>query len=126
MKRVKVSSAHIVEHALVYDYYQYSHIGRFACPSCGFGKITPYTYVSEIDYQNQTFTIDGVKYHSFMNTIYAIYNCAVVLTVMRLLGLDLQAANTVFKTFSMKEGRNEVFALSNAICIKSYQKSNWC
>ena len=31
---------------------------------------------------------------------------------MRLLGLDLQAANTVFKTFSMKEGRNEVFALS--------------
>ena len=47
-----------------------------------------------------------------MNTIYAIYNCAVVLTVMRLLGLDLQAANTVFKTFSMKEGRNEVFALS--------------
>ncbi len=47
-----------------------------------------------------------------MNTIYAIYNCAVVLTVMRLLGLDLQAANTVFKTFSMKEGRNEVFALN--------------
>ena len=97
---------------LVYDYYQYSHIGRFACPSCGFGKITPYTYVSEIDYQNQTFTVDGMKYHSFMNKIYAIYNCAVVLTVMRLLGLDLQAANTVFKTFSMKEGRNEVFALS--------------
>ena len=76
--------------------------GKF-CPNCGARLVYDYY---------QTFTVDGIKYHSFMNTIYAIYNCAVVLTVMRLLGLDLQAANTVFKTFSMKEGRNEVFALS--------------
>ena len=62
---------------LVYDYYQYSHIGRF----------------------------------------YAIYNCAAVLTVMRDLGLDVDHANQVFKTFQMKEGRNEVFELSKPCII---------
>lgn len=102
---------------LVYDYYQYSHIGRFHCPKDGFGQITPDIQVSNINYDTETFTVDGKEYHNFINTIYAIYNCASVLTVMKSLSLDPSAANKVFQTFVMKEGRNEVFALSQPCVI---------
>lgn len=102
---------------LIYSYYQYSHIGRFICKHDNFGDIIPYTYVESIDYQNETFTVDHIQYHSFMNTIYAIYNCSAVLTVMKLLGLDTKYANEVFTNFKMSEGRNEVFALSKPCII---------
>ncbi len=102
---------------LVYEYYQYSHIGRFYCPNDSFGKIEPTTLVTDIDYKNETFTVNGKTYHSFINSIYAIYNCAAVLTIMKLLNLDPEAANRVFKSFVLKEGRNEVFALQKPCTI---------
>jgi UDP-N-acetylmuramyl tripeptide synthase len=102
---------------LKYEYYQYSHIGRFHCEKDGFGTITPAVQVSNINYDTETFTVDGKEYHNFLNTIYAIYNCASVLTVMKTLSLDPKAADKVFRTFQMKEGRNEVFALSQPCVI---------
>ena len=100
---------------LKYEYYQYSHIGRFTC-ECGFGKIEPDVLVDSIDYRNQTFTCGGKTYHSFLNTIYAVYNCAAVLCVMKVLGLNPDNANEIFKTLVLKEGRNEVFQL-NKPCV---------
>lgn len=100
---------------LKYEYYQYSHIGRFTC-ECGFGKIEPDVLVDSIDYRNQTFTSGGKTYHSFLNTIYAVYNCAAVLCVMKVLGLNPDNANEIFKTLVLKEGRNEVFQL-NKPCV---------
>ena len=99
-------------HPLIYEYYQYSHIGRFHCEKDGFGTITPDIFVSECDYDNHTFTVDDRKYHSFINSIYAIYNCASVLTLIKTMQLDPSAADHVFSTFEMKEGRNEVFHFS--------------
>ena len=99
-------------HPLTYEYYQYSHIGRFLCEKDGFGTITPDVYVSECDFENGTFTVENRKFHSFINSIYAIYNCASVLTLMKTMQLDPSAADHVFNTFEMKEGRNEVFHFS--------------
>lgn len=101
---------------LVYDYYQYSHIGRFTC-ECGFGNIKPDILVDSIDYQNQTFTVEGKTYHSFLNTIYAVYNCAAVLCVMKVLGLNPDNANETFKSLVLKEGRNEIFNLGKPCVI---------
>lgn len=102
---------------LKYEYYQYSHIGRFHCEKDGFGNITPDIQVSDINYDTECFTVDGHEYHNFINTIYAIYNCASVLTVLKTLSLDPKAADQVFRTFVMKEGRNEVFQLSKPCVI---------
>jgi len=102
---------------LEYEFYQYSHIGRFHCKKDGFGDVTPDVQVSKINYDTESFTVDGTEYHNFINTIYAIYNCASVLTVMKTLSLDPKAADKVFRTFVMKEGRNEVFALSKPCVI---------
>jgi UDP-N-acetylmuramyl tripeptide synthase len=102
---------------LKYEYYQYSHIGRFHCDYDDYGTIHPDIYVNDVDYTKGTFTVDGKAYHSFINTIYAVYNCAAVLTVMKCLKLDPQAANHVFSTFVMKEGRNEVYQLKKPCVI---------
>ena len=102
---------------LKYSYYQYSHIGRFCCSDDHYGEITPDIMVDSIDYNAMTFHAEGRNFRAFMNTIYGIYNCAAVLTVMKLLSLDYEAANQVFSTFVMREGRNEVFELSKPCVI---------
>ena len=47
---------------LVYDYYQYSHIGKFHCPNCGFASPKADVSLENIDLINQTFTNEKVKY----------------------------------------------------------------
>ena len=102
---------------LVYDYYQYSHIGRFHCDHDGFGNIEPDVLVTDVDYDKEQFTVEGRQFHSFMNTIYGVYNCAGCLTVMKTLGVDPAAADEVFANFIIKEGRNELFQLSQPCVI---------
>ena len=102
---------------LIYDWYQYSHIGRFHCSECGFGRIEPEVLVEKIDYRKQTFTAGGREYHSFLNTIYAVYNCAAVITTMKALHLNPVNADETFRTLVLKEGRNELFELSKPCYI---------
>lgn len=101
---------------LHYDYYQYSHIGRFNCPKDHYGEITPDIFVEKVDKEKGTFVVNNTEFHSFINALYAIYNCASVLCVMKSLHLDLSSADKVFRTYSLKEGRNEAFKL-NKPCI---------
>jgi UDP-N-acetylmuramyl tripeptide synthase len=102
---------------LIYSYYQYSHIGRFYCPYDGFGKIAPDILAQKLDFINGTFEVDGRTYHSFVNTIYGIYNCCAVLTVLKSLKRDPAPAAEVFASYHLKEGRNETFQLSRPCVI---------
>ena len=102
---------------LVYEYYQYSHIGRFRCSHDDFGRVEPSMQVTAVDYENKTFTAEGRIFHSFLNTIYAIYNCAAVLCVMKTMNRDFSAADRTFASYQLNEGRNEVFALSKPCTV---------
>lgn len=102
---------------LVYDYYQYSHIGRFHCPNDNYGIEDMDVLVDSVDYKKGTFQFAGQTFHSFINQIYAIYNCASVLAVMKSLQLPYPCANEVFTHYVLKEGRNEVFALQKPCTI---------
>lgn len=106
---------------LHYDYFQYSHIGRFLCPYDGFGSITPEILVKDVSYTDQSFEAEGRVFHSYINAVYAIYNCAAVLCVMKNLGLDLSCADDVFRHYQLKEGRNETFALSQPCVINLFK-----
>lgn len=102
---------------LIYDYYQYSHLGRFRCDHDAFGRITPEIFVSSVDLTQGTFIVDGVAYHAFLNSLYAIYNCASVLCLLQALKLPLSAGNQVFSRYQLNEGRNETFQLSHPCTI---------
>ena len=73
--------------------------------------------VTAVDYEHGTFTAEGVPYHSFINAIYAVYNCAAVLCTMKAVGLNPTKADEVFRTYQLNEGRNEVFQLSKPCTI---------
>lgn len=102
---------------LQYSYYQYSHIGRFHCEKDGFGEIQPDIYVDDIDYKTGMFQVDKQWYHSYINAIYTIYNCAAVLTVLKTMQLPMKQADSVFENYELKEGRNEVFQLQKPCTI---------
>ena len=102
---------------LAYDYYQYSHIGRFHCRFDHFGEIRPDLTVTSVDFDHGTFQAAGKTYHSFVNSIYGVYNCAAVLCLVRALGLKMEPCDDVFSNYELKEGRDEVFELSRPCTI---------
>ena len=94
---------------LVYDYYQYSHIGRFRCPKCGYGNITPYVRTANVDLKNYQFTVDGKTYQTPYNSIYYMYNMCAVYAVAKFYGFDEENIRNTFQTLKVNNGRMEEF-----------------
>lgn len=94
---------------LVYDYYQYSHIGRFRCPKCGYGDITPYVRTASVDLKNYQFTVDGKTYQTPYNSIYYMYNMCAVYAVAKFYGFDEENIRNTFQTLKVNNGRMEEF-----------------
>lgn len=105
---------------LEYEYYQYSHIGKYKCPKCGYGSELPYIKLINVDVKEGTFNAKTLKsvdnivsteyeknvdnYKSLANSIYTIYNFAAVVAVAKLYKLE---AKEVIKTFKLDNGRCE-------------------
>jgi UDP-N-acetylmuramyl tripeptide synthase len=94
---------------LAYDYYQYSHIGRFHCPKCGYGNIEPDVQVKNLDFENFSFEIDGEVYHTKHPGIYHMYNLAAVYTAASLYRVSHEIIHNVFGNFEVNNGRLERF-----------------
>lgn len=98
--------------ALEYDYYQYSHIGRFRCPKCGYGDFCESDYYSrftDVDTKTASFTADGERYTATDGSIYHIYNLCAVYSAAKLYGIDKAVIHDVFENFRVNNGRMERF-----------------
>lgn len=95
--------------SLEYDYYQYSHIGKFHCPECGYGNNKLYAKFTEIDLKNRTFTADGKKYMTSYNSIYGIYNLCAVYSVAKFYGFKEETIRSTFENLKINNGRMEEF-----------------
>ena len=89
---------------LEYEYYQYSHVGKFKCPKCGYGEESLFTEIKDIDLENKTFKESDKEYETLANNIYSIYNYAAVISIAKLYGLDAKEA---LKNFKLDNGRAE-------------------
>ena len=100
---------------LEYEYYQYSHIGKFKCPKCGYGENDIYLKVNNVDVKEGTFEVknndtskdgnsEGTTYKTLANSIYAIYNYSAALAFSKLYNLDAKKA---LATFKLDNGRCE-------------------
>lgn len=105
---------------LEYEYYQYSHIGKFKCPKCGYGEENLYTKVENVDLDAKTFKEDGVSYEFLANNIYTIYNYAAVISVAKLYDLD---AKETIKTFKLDNGRAENVKINGCETIINLAKN---
>ncbi len=98
--------------ALEYDYYQYSHIGKFICKKCGFGNHESYITAKDIDLEKPIFTADGHTYSPKLNSIYNVYNMTAVAAAAKLYNIDQKITDGVINGYTVKNGRMENFMLS--------------
>lgn len=105
---------------LEYEYYQYSHIGKFKCPKCGYGEENLYTKVEKVDLDAKTFKEEDISYEFLANNIYTIYNYAAVISVAKLYDLDAKEA---IKTFKLDNGRAENVKINDCETIINLAKN---
>ncbi len=92
---------------LEYEYYQYSHIGKFHCPNCYYGNNEIYKEAKNINLKDRTFEVEGITYKIQDNSIYTIYNYLAVLSVMNLYHIDTEDIIKAFSEFALNNGRLE-------------------
>lgn len=98
---------------LDYDYYQYSHIGKFRCKKCGFGEHQPYTTAGDIDLEKPVFTADSHSYSPKLNSIYNVYNMTAVAAASKLYSIDQKVTENVINNYTVNNGRMESFMLGD-------------
>lgn len=108
---------------LKYEYYQYSHVGRFACPGCGFGKVTPYVEAKNIDLTEPSIELDGEKYRISHNSIYYVYNLTAVYGAAKLYGFGKDVLHETFEKFEVNNGRLEKFSIGGSELLVNLAKN---
>ncbi len=131
---------------LEYDYYQYSHIGKFHCPKCHYGENEIYLKVENIDVKSGSFSVKEdmeikalsenkdkieseasqdkkvsiINYKTLATSIYAIYNYAAAISVSKLYKLDAKEALASFK---LDNGRCEEIEVDGSQTIINLAKN---
>lgn len=108
---------------LVYDYYQYSHIGKFRCPKCDFGNVKPYVTVKNVDLDVPSFDVEGETYKISHNSIYYVYNLAAVYTAASLYKFDKKVIHDTFENFEVNNGRLETFNVEGSNLLVNLAKN---
>ena len=108
---------------LEYDYYQYSHIGKFHCSKCDFESPALNTCLKDIDLDKETFVCDQTTFKSPYEGMYSMYNCAVVLNMAKNYGISLDCVKSVFSHAPQPAGRNEMFKSEDQTCILNLVKN---
>lgn len=96
----------VCHHRLIYDYYQYSHIGSYRCAHCDFKRPIP-TYLAE-QVTDSSFVVDGmcVEYPANVG-MYYIYNQMATVAVARTYYLSNDAVVNTLSKFELHIGRME-------------------
>ena len=108
---------------LEYEYYQYSHVGKFKCPNCNFGDNEIYKLATNIDLKNRRFDIERNTYKINGNSIYLIYNYTAVYSVCSLYNISNDDVKKAFSTFALNNGRLEEIKINNIPTIINLAKN---
>lgn len=108
---------------LKYEYYQYSHIGKFQCPKCNYGDTTIYKMATNVDLKNRTFSIDNITYEMKFNSIYNIYNFTAVIACTSLYNIDTQIIKKALSKFVLNNGRLEELQIQGVQTIINLAKN---
>ena len=106
-----------------YEYYQYSHIGKFKCPNCNYGENEIYKLATNIDLKNRKFDVDGITYNIKFNSIYNIYNLLAVVACSSLYNIDTEIIKQSLASFVLNNGRLEEIKIKNIPTIINLAKN---
>lgn len=108
---------------LQYEYYQYSHIGKFICPNCDYGNNQIYKKATNINLNNKCFEVDNVIYHTKSNSIYIIYNFTAVIACVSLYNIDTESIQKTLSEFELNNGRLEKIIVHGSETIINLAKN---
>ena len=108
---------------LEYEYYQYSHIGKFKCPNCNYGNNEIYKKATNINLKDRSFIVDGVPYHMKANSIYVVYNMVAVISVASLYHIDQEIVQEAISKFELNNGRLEELTIHGIPTIINLAKN---
>ena len=106
-----------------YEYYQYSHIGKFKCPNCEYGDNEIYKLATNIDLKNRLFDINDTTYQIKFNSIYNIYNFVAVISCVSLYNIDTETIKQALSNFVLNNGRLEEVKINNIPTIINLAKN---
>lgn len=92
---------------LKYDFYQYSHLGKFKCPKCGYSNAPRATEVTKV--QGNEFYVGKEKYTTHNANLYNIYNMLAVITFAELAGIEQKNVKMVLANYQNQIGRHQTF-----------------
>lgn len=106
-----------------YEYYQYSHIGKFKCPNCDYGSNKIYKLATDVDLKNRTFKVDNISYKVRFNSIYNIYNFIAVISCVSLYHIDTKIIQEALSKFVLNNGRLEEITVKDVPTIINLAKN---
>ena len=106
-----------------YEYYQYSHIGKFQCPNCHYGDNQIYKIATDINLKARTFKVNDILYHIRFNSIYNVYNLVAVISVANLYKIPVETIQKALSTFILNNGRLEEVEISGIPTIINLAKN---
>lgn len=106
-----------------YEYYQYSHIGKFKCPNCNYGDNEIYKLATNVDLKNKTFVVDDNTYQIKFNSIYNIYNFVAVIACVSLYNIDTEVIKKALSNFVLNNGRLEEIKIKGISTIINLAKN---
>lgn len=92
---------------VIYDYVNYSDIGKYRCEDCGFSSENPDYFAEDIDYDKMTFKCDGYKYCLSINAIYQVYNSMSVISISRENNISQDIINSIISRPTQNSARME-------------------
>lgn len=108
---------------LEYEYYQYSHIGKFRCPNCNYGDNNIYKLATNVNLKERTFKVDDVTFKICFNSIYNIYNLVAVISCVSLYNIDNEVIKSALSKFVLNNGRLEETKINGISTIINLAKN---
>ncbi len=106
-----------------YEYYQYSHIGKFRCPNCDYGNNEIYKLATNVELKNKTFKVDDITYQIKFSSIYNIYNFMAIISCVSLYNIDTEYIKKALSNFILNNGRLEELSVKNTPTIINLAKN---
>ena len=100
---------------LQYDFYHFSQLGVYRCPSCGFGRpkidydAAKVTLSPQLSFDIQTTPSTPVRITAPMTGFYNVYNILAAYSVLREMNLPTDQFDEVLRSFKPQFGRGEIF-----------------
>ncbi len=97
---------------LLYDYYNFAHIGCFKCPKCGHERKNPQFAVTSVDLIDGKITINS-KYeiNLTLRSLYSAYNILAGFAVGSLLGISEDSIIKSLSDYTLKNDRVQSFEI---------------